>query len=67
MRVVGKKNRSEIETNPALALKRGKLLDEFLRAAAVPVERGVSRGTHAHFNRLEAQRQARIARKLNAT
>jgi hypothetical protein len=67
MRIVGTKNRSEFELDPALALKRGRVLDELLRAAAAPVKRGVTRGTHAYFNRLDAQRQARVARKLNAT
>ena len=67
MRVVGTKNRSEFELDPALALKRGRLLDELLHSSAAPVARGVTRGTHAYFNRIDAQRQAQAARKLNAT
>jgi hypothetical protein len=31
-------------------------LDAMLRAALPPVRRGVTRGTHEHFNRLDAAR-----------
>ena len=66
MRVVGTQNRTEIELDPARALQRGRVLDAMLRGAAEPAARGVTRGTHEHFNRLDAERQARAARKLNA-
>ena len=65
MRIVGKQNRSEIELDPARAIRRGRLLDATLRGAAEPVARGVLRGSHDYFNRLDAERQTRIARKLN--
>ena len=66
MRIVGTRNRSEIELDPASALRRGRLIDAMLRGAADPIARGVTRGTHAFFNRLDAERQTRAARKLNA-
>lgn len=66
MRIVGKKNRSEIELDPAEAYRRGRVLDAYLLGAALPVPRGVARGTHAYFNRLDAERQTRVARVLNS-
>jgi hypothetical protein len=36
-----------------------------LRAALPSVPRGVTRGTHEYFNRLDAARQAEAARRLN--
>lgn len=65
MRIVGKQNRSEIELDPVQAYRRGRALDDMLRAALSPVTRGVIRGTHEHFNRLDAARQIAAARKLN--
>jgi hypothetical protein len=65
MRVVGIKDRTEIELDPAKAHKRGLALDAMLRAAAPKGGRGVARGTHAHFNRVDAARQAIVARALN--
>ena len=66
MRIVGRNNRTEIELDPVLAIRRGRLLDAMLRAAAEPVARGVLRGTHEYFNRLDAERQVQNARKINA-
>jgi len=66
MRIVGKQNRSEIELDPAKAIQRGRAIDAMLRGAADPITRGVTRGTHEFFNRLDAERQTRAARKLNA-
>ena len=66
MRIVGKRNRSEIELDPEKAYRRGRALDEMLRAALPPVQRGVMRGTHVYFNRLEVARQIVAARKLNS-
>ena len=65
MRIVGKQNRSEIELDPVKAYQRGRMLDAMLLAALPPVVRGVTRGTHEYFNRLDAERQARSARMLN--
>ncbi len=66
MRIVGEKNRSEIELVPVEAYRRGRVMDAMLRNAAPPVVRGVIRGTHAYFNLLDAERETRIARALNA-
>jgi hypothetical protein len=65
MRVVGRKDRSEIELDPVEAYRRGRALDAMLHAALPPVRRGVTRGTHEHFNRLDAARQVEAARRLN--
>lgn len=66
MRIVGDKDRAEIELNPVRAHRRGQVLDRMLRAAAPPWPRGVMRGSHEYFNRLDDERQVLIARKLNA-
>ena len=66
MRIVGNQNRSEIEHDPVKAYRRGLTLDVMLRGAAPPIPRGVTRGTHEYFNRLDAARQASAARALNA-
>ncbi len=65
MRIVGNQDRSEVELDPSTAYRRGRVLDSILRSAAPPVERGVMRGTHAYFNRRDAERQVQIARALN--
>lgn len=66
MRIVGSRNRNEIELDPVRAYRRGRKLDRLLRGAQPPVARAVMRGTHAYFNRLDDERQVMIARKLNA-
>ena len=65
MRVIGTKHRTEIELDPAQAHRRGLALDAMLKAAVPKGVRGVARGTHAHFNRVDAARQALVARALN--
>ncbi len=65
MRIVGAKDRSEIELDPAKAHRRGLVVDAMLKSAAAKGARGVFRGTHAHFNRIDEARQALIARELN--
>jgi hypothetical protein len=66
MRIVGKQDRSEIELDPTRAFRRARALDAMLRAAAPVTVRGVTRGTHEYFNRLDDQRRADLARGLNA-
>ena len=66
MRVVGQQDRSEIELDPGKAYRRGRAMDAMLRNAAPPIVRGVVRGTHEYFNRLDAKRQMQAARALNA-
>jgi len=65
MRIVGSQNRSEFELDPVKAYRRARALDAMLGGAAAPIVRGVMRGTHAYFNRLDAERRTWIARKLN--
>ena len=65
MRTVGDQNRSEIELDPVKAYRRARTLDALLRGVTPPVARGVTRGTHEYFNRLDAERQTQIARLLN--
>ena len=66
MRIVGNQNRSEIELDPGKAYRRGRALDAMLRNAAPPIVRGVMRGAHEYFNRLDAERQTQAARAVNA-
>ena len=66
MRIVGTQNRSEIELDPVKAYRRGRELDALLPRTAPPVVRGVTRGSHAHCNRIDDERQRQIARALNA-
>ncbi len=65
MRIVGKKNRDEIELDPVQAFRRGQVLDAMLRSALPPIKRGVYRGTHAEFNRIDAERMVGIACRVN--
>ena len=66
MRIVGTQQRSEIELDPVKAYQRARSLDAILRSVTPPIVRGVTRGTHEYFNRLDAERQTRAARALNA-
>lgn len=65
MRIVGDQNRSEIELDPIKALRRGQLLDAMMSGTMPPIARGVTRGTHEYFNRVDAARQLEAARALN--
>lgn len=65
MRIVGTKDRTEIELDPVKAYRRGMILDAMLSAAVPQRVRGVTRGTHAFFNHLDAERQAHSARTIN--
>lgn len=64
-RIVGKQDRSEFVLDPVEAWHRGRALDRLLAQAVPPHPRGVFRGTHAEFNRMDALRSAEIARRLN--
>jgi hypothetical protein len=64
-RVVGTKDRSEIILDPVEAWHRGRRLDRMLTQASPPHARGVFRGTHAHFDQLDAERRAAAAQRLN--
>ena len=65
-RIVGTQNRSEIELDPVKAYRRARAMDALLRGTAAPVARGVTRGTHEYFNRIDDERQRQIACALNA-
>lgn len=65
MRIVGRKNGSEIELDPVKAYQRGRKLDAMLRAVAPKSSRGVRRGTHRMFERLDEARVLEAARILN--
>ena len=66
MRIIGTQDRSEIELDPVKAYRRACAMDALMRGTAPPAVRGVTRGTHAYFNRIDAERQRQIARALNA-
>lgn len=66
-RVVGHRDRDEFELDPALAHRRGRLLDAMLSSARQPIARGVYRGTHEAFNRMDDERCIAVARRLNAS
>jgi hypothetical protein len=65
MRIVGTRNRSEIELDPLTAYRRGLALDSTLRGACAPIARGVTRGSHAYFNRIDEQRCSRAIHVVN--
>ena len=65
-RTVGTRIRPEFELNLSEAYRRGRVLDRMLHAAVPPCPRGVTRGSHEYFNRVDAERQMQIARGLNA-
>ena len=67
MRIVGNQNRSEIELDPVKAYRRGLVLDAMMRGTLQPYPRGVTRGTHEYFNRIDAARQLQAARVLNSS
>lgn len=66
MRIVGSQDRSEIELDPVKAYRRARELDALLPRIGPPLVRGVTRGSHEYFNRIDAERQRQIGRALNA-
>ena len=65
-RIVGSHNRTEFILDPVEAWHRGRVLDQMLAAARVPVERGVRRAPHHVFNAIDDARQLEQARRLNS-
>ena len=65
-RVVGTQNRDEFILDPQQAWHRGRVLDQMLAAARLPVERGVKRAPHHVFNQIDDLRQLEQARLLNS-
>ena len=64
-RIVGSQDRSEFILDPVEAWHRGRVLDRMLARAQPPRQRGVFRGTHAEFERLDEARRIELARALN--
>ena len=62
MRIVGDKNRDEFVLDPVEALRRGAKLDEQMKVLLPKHPRGVWRGTHAFFNRMDDDRAAEMAK-----
>ena len=65
MRIIGNQNRNDIELDPVIAYRRGRRLDMMLRAANPVRPTGVTRGTHAEFQRLDEARMIEMARRVN--
>lgn len=65
MKIVGAKNRTEIERDPQRAWERGKALDAMLRGTLPPHPRGVWRLTHEEMNEMDQARQLALASRLN--
>ena len=64
-RIVGSRGRDEFTLDPTEAWRRGRAIDRMLSAAARPVERGVTKAPHRHFNAIDDRRQLEQARLLN--
>jgi hypothetical protein len=65
MRIVGQQNRSEFEPDPERAWRRGLALDAMLKGTLPPHPRGVFRGNHEFFNRMDDERARQVAARLN--
>jgi hypothetical protein len=65
MRIVGNQDRNEIELDPLTAYRRGRRLDAMLRAARLPIRRGVTRGSPDYFQRMDEGRMIETARRIN--
>ena len=65
-RIVGTRNRTEFILDPVEAWHRGRVLDQMLAAALMPVEHGVKRAPHHVFNAIDDARQLEQARRLNS-
>ena len=67
MRIVGKLNRTEFELDPVEALRRGAEIDRKMKLMLPPHPRGVWRGTHAFFNKMDDERSLAMARRVAAS
>ena len=65
MKIVGHANRHEIELNPQEAWRRARLMDAMFQSLYPPHPRGITRETHAEFQRRDEARMLEIARRLN--
>ena len=66
-RIVGTRNRTEFILDPVEAWHCERVLDQMLKAARIPVERGVTRAPHRGFNAIDDARQLEQARLLNSS
>ena len=55
-RIVGTQNRTEFILDSVEAWRRGRVLDQMLASARIPVERGVRRAPHHLFNGIDDAR-----------
>ena len=67
MKFVGHLDRSEIELNPQEAWRRAMQLDAAFARWRPPCPRGVTRATHAEFQRRDEARMVEAARRVNLT
>ena len=65
MRIVGDKNRDEFVLDPIEAIRRGETLDQQMKILLPPHPRGVWHGTHQFFNRMDDERAAAMAARVN--
>ena len=65
-RAVGTQNRDEFIRDPIEAWHRGRVLDQMLATARLPIKRGVTRAPHHVFNQMDDARQLAQARLLNS-
>ena len=65
MRIVGDKNRDEFVLDPIEAIRRGAVLDKQMKILLPAHPRGVWRGTHPFFNRMDDERAAAMAERVN--
>ena len=65
MKVIGTATRNEIELNPQEAWRRARLGDAMFFALRAPYLRGITRATHAEFQRRDTARMVEIARRIN--
>ena len=65
MRLVGNLDRSEIELNPQEAWRRARQLDAMSVRLRPAYPRGVTRATHAEFQRIDDARMVEAARRVS--
>ena len=65
MKIVGTADRHEIELNPQEAWRRARLIDTMFYASPIPHPRGITRATHAEFQRRDTARMIEMARRIN--
>ena len=65
MKIVGTRERTEIEPDPGRAWQRSKALDALLKSTTPAHPHGAWRLTHAQMNRLDTERQVAQAARIN--